>query len=276
MSGGKPQIGPNTYDLTTALKKGLISCNFYGNDESPHYYQPVNVEIKNISATPLVIRIPNGLTLKSHDPEIQDVVVTNEELLAIGVNKTVKSPLFAMCIQQNNGASNGSESYLPGAIASGKLAMLTHEIEKRKAFNTLGQYAVWTLTDDATIRSISGFDLKEAAYFKQYVANLKGVPVPEDDPNDYLTNYTEDVVIHRTVGGHFKYHFAKTSAVTIGMFDAQGIIVRELYNNPNTLAGQHELAYKFAAEVYPNDVYYIRLIVDGRIKVNFEMKTKRS
>ena len=276
LTSGKSQINSKIYDLTTALEKGLVSCTFNGNDESPHYYQPVSLEIKNLTSTQLKIQIPNGLTLNSNSPDIQDVIITKEELLVIDGSKSLNHPLFAMCIQQSNGASNGTETYQLGIIAGGNLAILTQEIEKRNAFNTLGQYAVWTITDNSDIGSISGFDQAESQHFQQFTANLLGVPVPEIDPNDYLTNYTDNIVIHRTVGGHFKYHFSKTSAVTIGMFDEQGIIVRELFNNPNTPAGKHELAYEFAADVYPNDIYYIRLIVDGQIKVNFEMKTKRS
>jgi hypothetical protein len=276
LTGSTPMPPSSTYDLSTAIENGWITASFSGNDESPHYYQPVTVTLSNSTGKPLTIRVLNGQTLTSNNPELQDIVVTQEELIAVGANRKVTKPLFAMCIQRSNGGGNDGEQYQLGAITNGNLSALTQEIAKRKAFNTLGQYAVWALTDDSDIRHISGIDQDEATYFKQYVANLLDVPVPEDDPDDYLTNYDESYVIHRTVGGRFKYGFSKPSAVTIGMFDDRDIIVRELYNNPNTEPGTHELSYEFDAEVYTNEVYYIRLIIDGQIKVNFKMKPRGS
>jgi hypothetical protein len=64
--------------------------------------------------------------------------------------------------------------------------------------------------------------------------------------------------------------------VTIGMFNDQNIVVKELYNNPETPPGEHKLAYEFDTMVFPEDTYYVRLIIDGQIKINFKMKPRRS
>jgi hypothetical protein len=207
--------------------------------------------------------------------EIQDVVITREELITLAPKKQRSLPLYAMCVQQSNSGANGFETYELGGMATGTLAKLTQEIEKRKDFNTLGQYAVWAITDGDDLNDISGFDLEEALYLKTYVAGLLGVPVPEYDPEDYLTNYQDTGLVQRAVKSRFKFYFSEESAVTIAMFDEDNIVVRELYSNPNEAAGTHYLEFEYDVEVYTDKAYYVRLIRDEEIEVSMKMEPRQ-
>jgi hypothetical protein len=269
--GYKPESTLKTYDLSTAIKEGIVVHNINGNSESPHYYQPLTVSLKNITDDEILIKIPVGQTFVSRSGDHQDILTTKEELIAIKAKGNSDRKVFGMCIQQSNAAPNKDEAYDLGKMASGNLLALSKEIQSRKAFHVIGQNAVWALTDGNDLNEINGYDKKEAAYLKTFVADLKGVPVPDYPADDYYEN--NPLLIKRRVGGRFKYKFSKTSSVTIGMFDEQGIIVRELYSNPKATPGERTLKYAFDEEVHTDDVYYIRLIVDGQIKINFEMKS---
>jgi len=276
LTSSKPDYNSAQYDLATAIEKGVISYEFTGNSSSPHYFQPINIQLENLTEKEIQVRIPIGQTFASKTKDHQDIITTQEEMIVLLPNETTKNSIFGMCIQQSVAAPNDEANYFLGDMASGDLLDLAGEIQKRSAFNTLGQYSVWTLTDDTALNAISGFDLEEATHFKTYVANLLGVPVPEYNPEDLYLTESEPIRITRTVGGKFRYKFYKTSNVTIGMFDDQDIIVRELYANAQTKPGEHFLEYEFDTEIYPDDVYYIRLIINGEIKINMEMKPRRS
>jgi hypothetical protein len=276
LTSSKPQDNVSQYDLATAIEKGIVCSEFTGNSSSPHYFQPINIQLENLTEKEIQVRIPIGQTFASKTRDYQDIITTQEEMIVLLPNETTKNPIFGMCIQQSVAAPNDEANYLLGDMASGDLLDLAGEIQKRSAFNTLGQYSVWTLTDDTALNAISGFDLKEATHFKTYVANLLGVPVPEYNPEDLYLTESEPIRITRTVGGKFRYKFYKTSNVTIGMFDDQDIIVRELYANAQTKPGEHFLKYEFDTEIYLDDVYYVRLIINGEIKINMEMKPRRS
>jgi hypothetical protein len=260
------------YQFLDALEKKVLISKVLGNPDSPHYVQPIQITLTNTLDTAVKVTIPNGQTFTSN--EVQDVIVTQEELIALGPKESKTVPLYAMCMQQYESGSNELVSYTPGTIAQGNLATLAKEIEERKDFNTLGQYAVWVLTDENQLNNISGFDEEEALYLKTYTANLLDVPVPENDPDDYLTNYNDTGLITRSATGNFKFYFSSESAVTIAMFDENNIVVRELYNNPNTPKGKHDLEFKFDVEVYQDKVYYVRLIKDGEIQINMTMKPR--
>ena len=264
-----------TYDLATAIEQNRITSEVTGNEDSPHYLKPITISITNISNDPISIRIPNGQLFTTTSEEVQDVVITREELLTLAPKKQLNLPLYAMCVQQSKSGANGLETYELGAMASGNLAKLTQEIEKRKDFNTLGQYAVWSITDDDPLNSISGFDMDEALYLKTFVADIMGVPVPEYDPNDYLTNYEDPGLVQRAVKSRFKFYFSEESAVTIAMFDEDNIVVRELYNNPNEAAGTHYLEFEYDIEVYTDKAYYVRLIRDEEIEVSMKMEPRQ-
>lgn len=262
-------------DLRSASEANKIEISVTGNRESTHYMMPIEISITNTTDHDLTIRIPNGQIFTTTSEEVQDVIITREEMIALAPKQQRTLPLYAMCVQQSNSGANELETYELGEMAGGNLAKLTSEIEKRKDFNTLGQYAVWTLTDGDDLNSISGFDMKEALYLKTFVADLMGVPVPEYDPNDYLTNYEDSGLIQRSVKSRFKFYFTEESAVTIAMFDEDNIVVRELYNNPNEAAGEHYLEFEYDVGVYTDKTYYVRLIRDEEIKVSMKMEPRR-
>ena len=274
LTSSKPSNNPETYDLATAVEKNLIRCTITGNDESPHYYQPISIDITNLTDKEIIITIPNGQKFKTE--KNQDIVITREEMIAVSGKGSVKQPMFGMCIQKYNAAPDSNEIYTIGGLATGNLASLTTEIQKQEAFNTIGQYSIWTLTDDNTLTDIDGFDVKEASLMREYVAELLDLPVPEIVPSNFIPEESEPILTKRSVGGKFRYKFSKTSAVTIGMFNDKNIIVKELYNNPTTKPGEHHLSYEFDTMIYPDEIYYIRLIIDGQIKLNMEMKNRRS
>ncbi|GHC54478.1 hypothetical protein [Ulvibacter litoralis] len=280
----QPKKEVKTYDLATAIEQKLVEYNVTGNSESPHYYEPIRITLKNKSNAALQIRIPNGQKFESVSPDIQDVITTQEELIALSEEKTITKPLLGMCIQQHNSAPSSKEAYKLGGLATGHLAKLTQEIQTKEAFTINAQYAIWSLDDPDNLYAIDGFDQEEALHFQSFTANLLGVSLEQDPFNEYDaidnneedSNYDNRYLVKRKVGGKFKYKFSKTSAVTIGMFNDQDIVVKELYNNPETKPGEHFLSYEFDTNAYTDDVYYIRLIINGQIKINYEMKSKRS
>lgn len=266
-----------TYDLKTAIEKKLVSCSIYGNDESTHYYQPIKIDITNLTNKNISIRIPNGQKFIADSTDVQDVIITQEELIALSPKKKESKPLFAMCIQQYNSASNQSTTYRLGILATGSLDKIAKEIEIKKSFNTLGQYTIWAITDEFPLEEIAGFDEKESIHFQKFAANLLKVPAPKYEPNKYDTYYETSRSFKRSVVGEFKYKFSSKNHVTLGLFNEQDIIVRELYNNPHEKPGEHTFNFAFDTKNYSDPTYYIRMVVNGEVKINMKMKpNKRS
>ncbi len=264
-------FGSEVYDIKTAINQKVISCKFEGRNESPHYAQPLKVSVDNQSEKEVQIRIPNGQQLLCEDKTVQDLVVVKEEVFVLKGREHKELIFYAMCTKAHNSSPRTGVNYALGPVAPGALGLLAQEIEKRKQFNTLGQYAVWTISDKYELSEIAGFDEKEANYLMEFVSKITGRKIPPSDKRNYKTNYHAPELVEKGVGGDIEYKFARPSSVTIGMFNTQGIIVRELYNNPNESAGPHKLKFQFDAMAYRDPVYYIRLIVNGHIQINLKM-----
>jgi len=266
-----------TYDLKTAIEKKLVSCSIYGNDRSTHYYQPIKIDITNLTNKNITIIIPNGQKIIADSTKVQDVIITQEELIALTPNKNELKPLFAMCIQQYNSASNQSTTYKLGNLATGSLDKVAKEIENKKSFNTLGQYTIWAITDEFPIEEIAGFQEKESIHFQKFAANLLNVPVTKYESNDYKNYYENTSSFKRNVVGEFKYKFSSKNHVTLGLFNEQDVIVRELYNNPDEKPGKHTFKIAFDTKNYSDPTYYIRMVVNGEVKINMKIEpNKRS
>jgi hypothetical protein len=263
-------------DIATAVSEQKIELTVTGNDESPHYYQPLIVKLKNLTSDEVVINIKNGQLFKSIDPEVQDIIVTQEEMIVLKAYEHISQPIFGMCVQQFNSAPAATKEYKLNSIATENLASIANQIQEQKAFSIAGQNSVWAITDNNSLDAIDSYNPEDSNELRTYVANLLHIPDTIFVRRQFVALDTVPKPIKRSVEGNFKYRFSKTSAVTIGMFNDQNIVVKELYNNPETPPGEHKLAYEFDTMVFPEDTYYVRLIIDGQIKINFKMKPRRS
>ena len=173
-------------------------------------------------------------------------------------------------------ASNKETTYSLGELSTGHLKKLTEEIEKNKSHNILGQYSIWALTNSFPIENIGGFDENEASQYQNFIADLLDVSLPSSYAERYKKYYNQTKTLKRSVKGMFKYKFHRQSNVTIGLFNEQDIIVRELYSNPTEEAGEHLFNYAFDTNTYEDPIYFIRLIIDGEIKIDFKMEPRRT
>ena len=280
LSASKPahqtKDNPIIFDIATAVSEQKIELTVTGNDESPHYYQPILVNLKNLTSEAVTINIKNGQLFKSTDPEIQDIIVTQEEMIALKGFEHISRPIFGMCVQQYNSAPGFTQEYKLDKIATENLASIANQIQEQKAFSIAGQNSVWAVTDNNSLDAIESYIPEDSDELRSYVANLLNIPDTVIVRRQMVAADTGPKLTKRSVEGNFEYSFSKTSAVTIGMFNDQNIVVKELYNNPETPAGEHKLAYEFDTMVFQENTYYIRLIIDGQIKINFKMKPRRS
>ncbi|MFN8238167.1 MAG: hypothetical protein U0T77_08365 [Chitinophagales bacterium] len=84
--------------------------------------------------------------------------------------------------------------------------------------------------------------------------------------NDYRYNYYSPP--REKVGGNFEYNFSKPQDVQIAMFDKNGILVRELFNQKKVAPGEHKMNFEFDSSVYTDDVYYFKLIAMNEVLVS--------
>ena len=269
----QPVLEVETLDIQKALSLEKIDLKIIGNTESTHYYKPLLIELKNTANHALEIKIANGQLFKSADPEAQDIITTQEEIIALKALESVKIPLYGMCVQEYNAAPDATTVYELGTKAKGNLATLAMRIQKEKAFGVAGQQAVWALTDGRPMSEITSMDLEQTTAARDMVMDLVAA--------DTVTVVGETIRrprnngrIKRSMEGNFNYRISQKSDVHIALFNQDNIVLDELFYKAAVAPGSHSFEYTLDRMIDPKQYYYIRLIINGEIKINFEMEPR--
>lgn len=261
----------DTYTIQEAIDHHLIDVAISGNDNSTHYLKPITFELTNKTMIDLEISIDRGLTLISIDTAFQNFMIMQEELLTLQAHDIKTLPVYAMCIRKNKASPGNTTNFKLGGFAQDKLLAVSKYVSENNHFNTLGQYAVWAISDNYPIRNISGFDTTAARQLRETVAHITGKPVPQFVPGDYEMDYYEPV-ISMQIYGSFGFIIPEPTDVVVAMFNAEGIVVRELFNKKDIYPGNYEYEYSFDGTVYTEDLYYLKMIMNEQVVSSTEMR----
>jgi len=256
--------------LKEAKIKGWIDYKASGNGESTHYLKPLKIIVRNRKDDPVKIKINSGRKFISKDTLIQNLIVTKEELITLKAFESKNVEVFSMCIQQYNGCPSDKAEYEAGEMADKKLLAVVKIIEENGYYNTIGQYAVWAITDDLPLDQISGYDTIAAKNLQKLTSLLTGKPIPIIKKGDYRTDYycgNYKIRVYGTV----EFTIPGKSEVAIAMFNKENMVVRELLFEPFVEPGTYEFKFSFDASVYTDPVYYIKLIINKDVKIVKEL-----
>jgi hypothetical protein len=260
-----PTTFAGTLMLHEALKSKKVNCVIHGNNASTHYLEPIVLEVSNTSNEVLSIAIENGDMFIPADSNKQNIVVTSTELLVLQPKTKKTINIKGMCTEHSDGSGNESTIYSFAPVTNEKLKKLSAFISEKKYQSSAAQYAVWSLMDNNDINSIYSSDSTEENDLKKFMASLTGKTFVVRS-KDYRYNYYEPP--KEKVGGMFEYSFTQAQDIQIAMFDKNGILVRELFNQKKVPAGTHKLNFEYDSSVYTEDVYYFKLIVGSEVMVN--------
>lgn len=258
----------DTLTLSQALKSNVLKCSFEGNSNSAHYLNPLQVLLINNENKMHTIVIETGQQFESSDSGLQNLVLVKRQVITLPPYQKKTSLLSAMCVEMHNGAPRSNIAYAEGKMATGFLFELAKLIDKQKYFDLAAQQAIWCLTDKLPIESIDGFDSAEVHDLMQLVSKATGQPMPK-----YIAgkSYSQPTIVD-SLEGSFTYQVREPSVVLIAMFDKDNRVVRELYRNNNELAGIKKFHFAFDSTVYKDEIYYIRLLINGEKRIEGTVK----
>ncbi len=258
-------------DIDQAVKSNQVDLDIRSRSESAHYQYPLSVSVRNISGKSLELNIPTGSIFSPPDSSYQGFMSVEPMLVQLAPGETKRVNMPGMCIHQNRSAPGADVAYRYEGRAKGQLLSTAEMLEKEGLKeSSLGQYAVWAVSDAMPLEEILAFDEEKKEKVLKYLTGLLDVPMPTaPTPDDYRRNIHARPKVE--IGGKYEFRLSRPRAIQIAMFDKNNILVRELYNNPNEAAGYKRIDFSFDASVYNDDRYYFRLLSDGEIKMETEM-----
>jgi len=263
--------------LQDALDQKLIEVNFNGNEKSTHYLKPLKGKITNISEKILVITIPAGSFFSSDPVDYQDIVVTQEQLLSLSPEKSQILELYGVCVESSNACPAQKTKYTLQASPNPQYLALAQYVNAQKYYGlSETQHAFWVLSDDDSLEEIWGYKKEVSNNLLIKMVEITGKAMPDtaslrksyqiSDNGELFEEFTYTPT--RAMSGNFFFQLNKTKKVLIGMFTENGVLVRELYNNPTCATGNHKIEYAFDASVYADPIYHFKLITDEYIWID--------
>lgn len=259
---GNLPVSANPIPMQELIKSKKISCSIHGNSASTHYLEPVVAHFTNLSGEPVAFLIDNGDMFIPSDSTYQNIVVTHQEIVTLKPKEEKAVKIKGMCTEQSDMSGNDHLVYTFKGAGNETLRKLATFIGEKEYQSSAAQYAVWSLMGNKDINCIYSSDSTEEMNLKKFMASLTGKTY-QVKSTDYRYNYYSPP--REKVGGNFEYNFSKPQDVQIAMFDKNGILVRELFNQKKVAPGEHKMSFEFDSSVYTDDVYYFKLIAMNEV-----------
>lgn len=222
-----------------------------------HAGECLRVTVRNNSATPVHTSIPVGWVFTSQQPEVQDLIVTREEVLAIAGGASRSVTCRAFCCEAGGSGPDEGEVYRPGHLANAKLLAVAQAIARGEYDDDIAQNAVWVLSDGNDIASLGAMDSTLADTLRLAVSRISGQAVPL-----YTVRYAEEegrVCSPRPVSIHHGLRYTTMGTeFTAVVLDRQGHVVRTLHDRTWLEPGTHNLSLDVDVDGWPPGIYSIQ------------------
>lgn len=267
-------VNTKAINILEAEKTGKISYELTGNGEYVHYETPLMFHVTNISNENITIEIDAGTIVQSTVEKYQDFVLTDAIVLELQIGAEEFFHINAMCIEQQDNAPEVYTTYSFTDRKNDKLKKLATFISNNKLFNSEAQFLVWdVIKNPKNYDSITAYKLDEENNIwavkntdgKEELSLASNVNEIEDE------NPMQNVLM---VSGAFTFNLAFDKEVHLAMFNDRNVIVKELYPESVMHRGLSKIPYAFNSLDFPEDKYYIKLVMDGKVLNEKEIDMK--
>jgi len=243
-------------ELTEAVKKGYIEI--YAESEGGHTGKCLKLKIKNFRKKKINIEITAGLIFNSNDSTQQDLMIIEDNILAIEGNKRRVIKIYAACIQAPNGIPTLGSGFNMSFLASGHLLKIARYLAEEKLYkNAASQYAVWAITNEKRLENI------DHAKLANYVADLLGKARPEYVVVHQTTSRPGEPAYREApsiIKGRWQFKTGKDKIMTFGLYTLDGELKHAFFKNKKKTKGLHKFSFTFKVFNMPRGEYYVRLI----------------
>lgn len=226
----------------------------------------IQFDIENTSADTLFYKIEAGRRLLSVDSTIQDIfLVKQNNLFLMPFHKDVIKG-YGFCCQSSNHAPYENAVFKIGKMAPSGWVKLAQAIDTSKFSPSSIQSAVWSLSNNHPVASITGEDKKAIKQLRKIVATAKRVAMPwysityEADTARLFSGKPEHIF------GKIDYYLRANAIITITL-KYKNKLIKTLVKESPTGRGGYSYTADFDVRGWPLGEYEI-LIHEDYSKLN--------
>jgi hypothetical protein len=227
----------NTRSVENGINRGTITLKLKATGRC--YSGPcMNMLVTNLSSDSVYYKIEAGRRLKADNSSAQDILITQDQQIALAPRQKINYRLFGFCCQLSHHAPMPNAGYGIGAIAAPDLAAIASFLNRHNTYDiSTQQNAVWCVSDNISLASVMSYNRENIKPLLDTLAAIKHVTVPwyslsyEKDKNMLFSGRPE------TFNCDLRYYLANNAIVDISIYDSTGtklMTYSESPGNPDT------------------------------------------
>lgn len=257
-------------NIQEALKNGMVKVSMTSNGK-PLADGMLTASIKNNSLSKLELKLPVGTKLVSEDDSRQNLILVQEEVLALNPNQSKQLDLKGMCIQASNMSPGDGINYSFGEVIRGDILECAQMIHQKKVINHCGQSAIWSFSDNYDVGWIDAENEAEKA-LRQFVADKKGVQNPwfttaHSGGNNQLSRSYNPMqpnsdyydMSGAEIKGDFQWTQNGRKKLTFAVYDQDGRLMRKFFENKEFDKGTFTFKFFYKTSKNLRGTYYAKM-----------------
>lgn len=256
----------NTKEISMEMR-GAIYKEMPEAMRSESFAPKLQMELRNNTNAPLKVELEEGYMMEPVENGYQALLMTKPMVITLQPKSGSKQFLYAMCTQLSMSSPNSTIKYKVGKKAPDALLRLAQLIAQKNYQNFGAQQAVWSISDNSPILSISGSSKDMENDLQKFVADLKGVDLEKlkrenqgKDLASIMSPYNG-----RKLDRNIVFKSDTSSVVSVGYYNEQGELIKPLFENTLFKDGQHSIRYNPFPLALASKRYSVRLIKDDEI-----------
>jgi hypothetical protein len=261
--------------LVNALNSKELSIEMRGSNykEMPEairnepFAPKLQMELKNNTNNPLKVELEEGYLMEPIENGYQVLLMTKPMVITLQPKGGSKKFLYAMCTQLSMSGPNSTVKYKVGKKAPDALLKLAQLIAQKSYQNLGAQQAVWSISDNSPILSISANSKEMENNLQKFVADLKGEDLEKLKRENHGKDLASIMSVYngRKLDRNIVFKTDSSSIVSVGYFNEQGELIKPLFENTLFKDGQHSIRYNPFPLALASKRYSVRLIKDDEI-----------
>lgn len=235
-----------TIDLASAIAQQKVKAIFASNGS--YSGESVLLGITNLTSTKLQVKIPFGTSFLTDNPEDQELIMVQDEILVLEPKSQNNIKINAYCSEASDHCPTSGSNFKLSKINSEQINKLAGFLKINKTNPSYFQDAVWAITNKYGVTSIdnSTVDGKALRKFMCEMLTIKDdwYTSPQQRTVDENQNIQSEAV---SISGMLKYTSAKGAQIHSEVVKADG--TKKFTSEKHSAPFGGETTFKFSLKV---------------------------
>lgn len=245
--------------LATAIGNKWIGTEYAGTGS--YSGNCINLTAENLQRKKITVTIPAGTMFKPSDDGMQNILVTQEQMLVLEPGKKTKATVRGYCCEASDHAPAQDIGFALSENKDPKMAKLFAFLKGKKIDDGLQQEAVWCISNNHEVSNVYSEDAQQAKPLREELCRITG---QKDTWYNTPRQHTVDAdgnISHVTteVKGLIKFKALKAAKVHNEIHDATGKLVLKNPNEFSVRPGNIEYEFGIRVKGWQKGTYYVEV-----------------